>query len=148
MNNLDFSLIIGSGGLIGAIGIFVGFGLKIWFDKCSLKNQLDCFYAEHFVKVKAERIIQVLDRLKILIDASHKNGVKFEDALLSFRESFLELYKIIDDKTYDSLAEFYKDVLKTATNPKERNQKELDDKLKDCYDKLEQYIPKDYLFKP
>lgn len=141
---MDYSLIIGSGGLFGAIGIIIGFLLKIWSDKCSQKNHLDCFYAEYFVKIKAERIIKALDSLKILIDSSHKSSAQFEVALLSFRESFLELYKIIDDKTYESLLEYYKELLK---NPKERDKKESDDKLKDCYDKLEQYIPKDYLFK-
>lgn len=143
---MDYSLIIGSGGLFGAIGIILGFLLKIWSDKCSQKNHLDCFYAEHFVKVKAERIVKALDRLKFLVASSHESSTKFEDALLSFRESFLELYKIIDDKTYDSLSEYYKKLLEAAQNPKSRNQKELDDELKVCYDRLGQYIPKDYLF--
>ena len=147
MQNLNYSLILGAGGVIGSVLTAIGFLIKTRLDFGSQKNHLNCFYAEYFVKVKAERIIKALDSLTALVDSTHQYNGTFEKALLSFRGSFIELYKIVDDKTYDSFSKYYNELLETAKNPKERNQKELDEKLKDCYGKLGKYIPNDYLFK-
>ena len=149
MQYVDYSLVIGSGGLFGAIGIFIGFGLKTWLNLRSQKIQQECFYSEYFCKIRAERVIKFIDTLNFFVVNTHNSSVNQKEHNKNYDEAkkaLIYLHCIIDDNNYKVLMDFFENWGTDKTN-NSNDRMRLNESLLNCQKMLKEYLPKDYLFK-
>ena len=133
------------------VGGFCGFFINSWFTWRSQKISQENFYAEHFLKVKAERLIKTLELLSFLkfhlINPEQVTLEETNSLIVELRKVILSLHCFIDQNNYNKLAEFYANLAKASDNKKQENIEILNDSFETCFYVLSKYLPKDYLFK-
>lgn len=133
------------------LGSVIGFLVKTWLDLRSQNIQQDCFYSEYFCKIRAERIIKFLDTFTLLkyhlINTEFVDPKETQKLLYEVRNSILSLHCIIDKENYKKLADLDRNLNKAIETRKEEDLGIFNNSSDLCFNIIEEYLPKDYLFK-
>ena len=133
------------------IGGVIGFFINSWFTWHSQKISQESFYAEHFLKVKAEKLIKTLEllsSLKFYISNFDQTTIEEVNSLIvDLRAAIISIHCFIDQNNYNKLAEFYTILAKTCKTRTKEDIKALDDSFECCFNMISKYLPRDFLFK-
>lgn len=146
MNLIDASLL--------TLFVTVCLGLLTWFSGWrSQKIAQENFYAEPFLKVKAERIIKALDLLNIMKfylcnynkypeSCSNIDTLKITT---EYRETVLLLHGYMDKENLNKLINFWNEITKTNTEKEDINS--FSKCHEDAVNMLEKFIPNDVMIR-
>lgn len=137
--------------IIFILGSISGFFIKAWLEWRSQKIAQENFYSEPFLKMKAERIIELLDLLNTLnYQLTNPNEFNEKTTNKTFKDFVYKtslLYNIVDETLSNNLRELIKSIIKAFKTYDKKDVEEFNTNLKNCYNSLSKYLPKDYLFK-
>jgi len=133
------------------LGGIIGYVINCLFTWRSQKIQLEIFYSEHFLKVKAERILKTLDLLNQLHHyLLHYEKYEIEQTSKTADEyvySVVLLNEVIDKEKSAKLLDLINKLTKARDTKKQEDLDEVNIIFRECFKILSAYIPKDYLHK-
>jgi len=133
------------------LGGIIGFAVNSLFTWRSQKIQLEIFYSEHFLKVKAERILKTLDLLNqlhhYLLHYKQYEIEQINKTADEYVHSVVLLNEVIDKEKSKKLVDLMCKLAKSHETKKQEDLDEVNITFRECFKILSAYIPKDYLHK-